>query len=437
MGFFKMIKDFNYKLFFTLNLILLLPMIYTTTRIFFLGNLPSDWGVNIASQLTWVNLVFESTQEALILPLFFMIGKSLGNKQELENKIKTGSITSFIIYFIISLILFIFLNPLLNFASQKSNIIGASADYIKLELIAATIGILYKFISIFFISLGNIKNLITLLFCKLILILMFDTFLISSLSFSKNIGVNGIAVSNIISNMILFFLSIWLLKRNGIQVFSRQKMSFLWLKEWFKIGSLSGIESIVRNTAFFIMILKMINVVEKQGDFWIANNFIWGWLLLPILALGDLIKKEISEDSNKIINVSKYICITSIILFIWIITIPFWDDFLVKFMNVKQPNNILHIIMISLMFYIIFAFNNIFDSIFYGLGRTDLMLKQSLIVNIFFYGTMAFLFKINYFIPTLDKIVLMFGTGILIDSIITFYLFIKLKEKSAIYCVVK
>lgn len=437
MIFLKKIKDFNYKLLSTLILILLLPIIYTTVRIYFLGNLPNDFGVNIASQLTWVNLVFESTQEALILPLFFIIGKSLSKKEELENKVKTGLITSFIIYLIISLLLFFMLNPLLNFAHQKINIIEASAEYIKLELIAITLGILYKFISVLFISLGKVKDLITLLFFKLILILLCDTFLISSLSFSKNIGVNGIAISNITSNVILFLLGFFLLKKENINVFSKRKLSFSWLKEWFKIGSLSGIESVVRNTAFFIMVFKMINVVEKQGDFWVANSFIWGWLLLPVLALGDLIKKEISEDSHNLNNVSKYITITFIILFIWLITIPLWGDFLTNFMNVKQPNDIIHIIKISLIFYVVFAFNNIFDSIFYGLGRTDLMLKQSLIVNIFFYGIMFFLFKINYFIPTLEKIILMFGVGILIDSIITFYLFIKLKEKSATYHIVR
>ena len=34
-----------------------LPTVYTTVRINFLGDLPGDWGFNIASQLAWVNLI--------------------------------------------------------------------------------------------------------------------------------------------------------------------------------------------------------------------------------------------------------------------------------------------------------------------------------------------------------------------------------------------
>ena len=425
----KNLKLFNYKLYFILILTLLLPTLYTTLRINFLGDLPSDYGVNIASQLSWINLIFESMQEALILPLFFIIGKSLYNKIELRNKIKTGLLTSFIVYLSVSILIFFNLDTLLKFMSQKEILIEKSMVYIRLELIAIIISILYKFISVLFISMNKIKDLIILLFFQLTLTILCDTFLVSSLSFSKNIGVNGIAISNMITNAILFIVGLVLLNKNGLNIFSRERLSFLWLKEWFKIGSLSGIESIVRNLAFFIMILKMINMVERQGDFWIANSFIWGWLLLPILALGNFIKKDVAENNdnfNK--NLYTYFYITFIILAIWLITIPIWRIFLNKVMNVQEPQGVLNIIMVSLIFYIIFALNNVIDSIFYGLGRTDLMLKQSLIVNIGFYGIMFILFKFKYFIPTIDKVVLMFGFGILFDSLITFYLFIKLRK---------
>ena len=43
------------------------------SEIRFLTNIPNDWGINIASQLQWVNVLFEVVQEAFILPLFFFI----------------------------------------------------------------------------------------------------------------------------------------------------------------------------------------------------------------------------------------------------------------------------------------------------------------------------------------------------------------------------
>ena len=45
----KSIKEFNWRLRLVLAVTLLIPAIYQTVRIFFLGDLPSDYGVNIAS----------------------------------------------------------------------------------------------------------------------------------------------------------------------------------------------------------------------------------------------------------------------------------------------------------------------------------------------------------------------------------------------------
>ena len=71
----KALKTVNYRLWLAILATMLLPTVYQTVRIYFLGDLPSDSGINIASQLQWVNLFYEVVQEALILPLFFLLGK--------------------------------------------------------------------------------------------------------------------------------------------------------------------------------------------------------------------------------------------------------------------------------------------------------------------------------------------------------------------------
>jgi Na+-driven multidrug efflux pump len=243
-------------------------------------------------------------------------------------------------------------------------------------------------------------------------------------------GVRGIAISNIIVNIALVVVGIIFLQQENIRVLSREENAFSWQKEWFKIGGLSGIESFIRNTAFTLMIIRMINMVQEQGTFWIANNFIWGWLLLPVLALGELIKRNTAEQAKSINDsLPVYLSITTVICLIWIATIPLWNSFVGKVMNVANFESVVHVSVISLVFYIIFAFNNIIDSIFYGLGRTDLMLYQSLIVNIVFYGSMFIAYKLGIFIPSLSGIAIMFGVGMTFDSVITFAIFAVLKKK--------
>ena len=48
----------NYKLFAALLVLGLAPTIYTTVRVFFLGQLPGEWSFSIAGQLSWVNLLY-------------------------------------------------------------------------------------------------------------------------------------------------------------------------------------------------------------------------------------------------------------------------------------------------------------------------------------------------------------------------------------------
>ena len=50
------------------------------------------------------------------------------------------------------------------------------------------------------------------------------------------------------------------------------------------------------------MICKMVNAVSESGNYWVANNFIWGWLLLPVIQLGELIKQEVSTNKDAIKN---------------------------------------------------------------------------------------------------------------------------------------
>ncbi len=74
------LKKINFRMFTALLLFGLIPTLYTTFRIFLIGQLPGEWGFSIAGQLQWVNLLYEILQEGLILPLFFFIGAVINNK---------------------------------------------------------------------------------------------------------------------------------------------------------------------------------------------------------------------------------------------------------------------------------------------------------------------------------------------------------------------
>ena len=413
-------KNINHKLFISLLVMGLVPTIYTTLRVFWLGNLPGDWSYSIAGQLSWVNLIYEVINEAIILPLFYFIGKVLEDRRDLTNRMKTGLLITLGIYILLSIVIMSCTNPLLNLMATDPSIIDASATYIRIEAVANIFGILSQFALVGLVTLGKDKLVYILTGVKLVLCVVFDLFLVSNLACSANLGVNGIGISNIIVNAILFGTTLFLLAKNNVNVFNKEKMDFKWAKEFAKIGGISGAESFVRNLAYMVMIARMVNVVNEQGTYWVANNFIWGWMLLPVTQLGELIKQETSTNKNAVKNNTLgYFTITAITIIAWWILIPAYKPFMQYVLNFSDVDKLFVLVMVLFGFYVLYAIQNVFDATFYGLGKTNYMLFESIVTNSIYYGIAFILYITGVWQPTLIGIALLFGIGNAFDTIVS------------------
>ncbi|MBO5097587.1 MAG: multidrug transporter, partial [Agathobacter sp.] len=186
------ISRVNYKLYIALIILALAPTIYTTVRVFFLGQLPGEWAFSIAGQLSWINLLYEILNEAIILPLFYFIGNVKDNKNEFSNRVRTGLIFSLFVYSVLATIIITFTKPLLTLMATDVSIIAASTTYIRIESVANIFSILTQFTLVALVTINKSKYLYLLTGAKLLLCLVVDTFLVSTLPFSLNLGVNGI-----------------------------------------------------------------------------------------------------------------------------------------------------------------------------------------------------------------------------------------------------
>ena len=420
----------NYRLYIALLVLGLTPTIYTTIRVFFLGQLPGEWSFSIAGQLSWVNLFYEILNEAIILPLFYFIGQVKENKKEFSNRIRTGMLISFGVYTILATIIICFIKPLLSLMATDINILSESAAYIRIESIANIFSILTQFALVALVTINKSKYLYILTGLKLLLCLITDTYLVSSLPISLNLGVNGIGYSNILVNSLLLVASLVLLAKEGIILFTKSKPDFTWAKDFFKIGSISGMESFVRNVAYMVMIARMVNVVGEQGTYWVANNFIWGWLLLPVLQLSELIKQEIAVDNDNIRkNSLAYFCITIFIAILWFVSIPLWKPFMTHVLCFTDVDKLFRLVLLLVGFYVLYAIQNVFDSTFYGLGKTNYMLFESVVTNTVYYGIAFILYLTNVWTPSLMGIALLFGIGNAFDSLVSLVAYIYLLKK--------
>ena len=417
----KSLKNINGRLFLSLLVMGLCPTLYTTLRTFFLGQLPGNWSYSIAGQLSWVNLMYEVINEAIVLPLYFFMGQAVSDKKKYTNRIRSGLLVSLGIYTVCSVLVMIFIQPLLRFMAASPDILSESASYIRIECVANIFGILYSFICVTLITIGKDKLVYAITAAKLVLSLILDTLLVSTLPISLNCGVNGIGISNIISNLILFIIAAVLISKCGYDIFEKEKLSFAWMKDFLKIGSISGLESFVRNIAYMLMVSRMVNMVGEQGTYWVANNFIWGWMLLPVTQLGELIKQETAKDKNAVKNNTLgYFTITDITCLIWVITIPLYKPFMKHILGYSDVDKLFKLVMVLFVFYVMYAFQNVFDSTFYGRGKTNYMLFESIVTNSIYYGTFFVLYLCGVWNPTLIGIALMFGCGNAFDSFVSY-----------------
>lgn len=414
----------NLRLFWSLVLFYLVPNLYLILRIHFFRDIPNDLGINIASQLSWVNLLYEVAHEALLLPLYFLIGKSINNFAEFRNKVCSGYIVILLIYSIISVIISIFAEPLCEMMAQKSELITISVCYIRLETVASIFATILKYSLLLLVLLNRSKFMYFIVALQVCLAMIFDTFFISQFSFSMTFGVNGIAISNILTNALS--LSVTILYINKQFKLSFKKLSYGWIKEWIDIGKYSGLESLVRNLSFSLMIIRMVNVVQEQGNYWIANNFIWGFLLVPVLALSEIIKREAGENFNTMRKqMPIYFKINFIIIGFWLLSIPLWQFFIKEIMNVQDFKTVQWLVCFQLPFYIVFTFNCILTAVLYGRGKTKYLFYKSVYIDIFYYGLVFILYINEVFIPSLKIISLIFGCGIILSNIPTIYFYRK------------
>lgn len=244
------LKRIDHRLFIALLFMGLCPTVYTTLRTFFLGTLPGEWSYSIAGQLSWINLIYEVINEAIILPLYFFMGSALTDKKAFANRIRSGLLVSFGVYAVCSVLVATFINPLLQFMAVSTDIIEESAAYIRIECVANVFGILYSFLLVALVSIGKDKLVYIMTGAKLVMCIILDTMMVSNLPVSMKLGVNGIGISNCISNLLLFVIAFALIQSCGYPLWSKERLSFDWMKEFFKIGGISGLESFVRNVAY-------------------------------------------------------------------------------------------------------------------------------------------------------------------------------------------
>ena len=406
---FRNLKLFNWSLYITLIFVALFPAIIQTVRTFFLSTTIDVSGFDVLGQMEWFDLINESIIALLIIPLYSILSAQLKkNNLKFPKQVFKASLTVILLYWCFSGLIYGVARCLVNFMNPNQFNIDAMVTYLGLETISFMLAIIPQFANVVFIVIGKKINFYIYVVVHSLLLILADYLLIPSYE------VNGVAYSNILINGTLAIVMVGLLiYEKRIQLTWLDKEDKEMYKSWLKIGLPSFGQSLLDNIIYALMVAKMVNSVSSAGDYWVANNFIWLWLLIPITALGEIIRKDCSDGYKNLKQTNYYIILASVI-FIWLISIPLWLPFFKYIEKLENASEIYNITLRLFGFYIAYALTIVPDNIFVGLGKTKYSLLNSFIINIIYYGIFYLIYITARFEMTLNTIIMMFGFGMVV-----------------------
>ena len=424
---FKLLRSFDWKLFLALALLSLVPAIIQTVETFVISTHVTTAGIDVIGQIEWFDLIDETIQAFLIIPLYSILNAIL--KKDSDNfssgVFKTGFI-AFVLYTLFSVVVLIYSAHLISFMNPNETDLTLVNAYLTTSTIAFMVGILVSFVNVVFVVIGKSKNVYIFLGVKALVTIIADFIIIPIF------GVVGVAISNISINVILAVVGILILiYQKALKVSWFKKEDLTIMKDWARVGVFSGVQQFIANIVYALMIVKMVNMVSESGNYWVANNFIWGWLLIPIYAMTEIIRRDCKDGYFKLTQ-SNYYLITSFIVILWCLTIPLWTLFFKHIERLENYQRIFEIVILAFPFFIPYAYQQIPDNIFVGLGKTKYNFINTCIINFIYYGVWYILYKNNAINFTMTTIILMFGFGMVasyVVSILEEKLFLKREMK--------
>lgn len=277
---------FPIHLFCSLMLLNFIPFIDTLVRTNLIVSSPVADGLGIAGHIEWFDLINETLQAFLIIPLYALLNRCMRDVKKFKERIFQTFLVVNTIYMLFSVIIFVYCRNIVSAMTVER--VSEVTRYLELETIGFIIANIVSFINVLFVVLGKPLYIYGLVILKTIFMIFGDFVLI------PRFGVNGIAYSNIFVNAVCVLPCLIAVFREKLVTVSF-KFDREFVKNYLFIGSFSGIQILLDNIIYSLVVCKMVNEVAEQGNYWTANNIIWGLMLIPISALAEIIKKDCKE----------------------------------------------------------------------------------------------------------------------------------------------
>lgn len=428
----ELVKVWDWRLFLFILLFVGLPSVYQLYRTYLIGNeLPDPGSLAIVSQWQFVGLVVEVFQEATVLAIFFFLGSQIRSGPAVQLD-RTKSVLTFI--FLTSLVfsgaVFLFRDVFVTFIGTSPEIQDQTKAFLGISIFSIPFTLLAAAIVVLFEALGLRALVFFMAILNVLLRFVLDSLFFGGYGFSIGTDVLGVAWATLLSSLGVFLTgAVLLMMTRRIRVDNLWAVpSFADMREYLRVGVGSGLDSLVRNLAYFFMIIRIVNTIgpAEIGGYYLTMQVLWGFMLVPVLAFADSAKALVanaSEDLNRVRELwLSSMAITAGMMILWIALVPLFRPF-AGFLNPDAETVGWSVTAFGILFvpYVLFSFNTVMDSVFYGLGQTRYLAYQAILTNGTVYLFAFFLYAIGVWEPTFEGVMTLFALGILVDSFLTMF----------------
>jgi Na+-driven multidrug efflux pump len=228
-------------------------------------------------------ILLEVVQETFVLAIFFFVGKGLQKPEGPGPAIRTAFTSILMFSIVLAAALFFVSDSFVSIIGTPDNIQAVTSQFLKIKTATIPLFLLSAASVIIVETVNKKKYLLTIAILQVVYQFIFDSLFYGGYPFSLNLGVLGVAWADIASGTCLFITTLIMLRKT---IFDKVKnaVSFFTLKDvrsYLKVGGWSGLDSLVRNVAYFFLIVRLLNLRGRFNcGYYLAMHIFWSFLLV-------------------------------------------------------------------------------------------------------------------------------------------------------------
>ena len=428
----NLVREYPWDFMGFLFLALLIPRIYSIANTYWVGHIDYS-SLAIAEQYEFMGILIEIVNETIPFGVLALVSQNYKDRNSIVKQLVAGVALQLILSTALALVILLNMGAFVNLIGTTPELVAQTTEYLSLRAVALPFNSLGLLLVVGLKSMDRADLGLGVVIVNVAINMVLDVLLVSPYSFSLQLGLQGVAIGYLLSNIVyalaatLFSVKTLRIKLAEFNIESLRTQT----RPLFGVGGWTGIDSFVRNY-FYFFVLQVLNFMgpNQFAGFQLFQRIMWT-ALIPVIAISQGTSIRVGnylDTENAEYKIKRLLLTSCILAFLMIGGFGVLGIFSIDAMGYAFTANVDVVHYFSVMFwwqivpYIMFAVAMNLRGLFFGTGKTYYILIVSLILNLAIILPF-FLMMSNAILPqAYDSVMLMFVLVDLVDIVITYIL---------------